>query len=202
MNALSYALLLLTLCVGTRLSTSQDTSTSPPPDDRRPRPPATHSVDCSYVLPGQYACAPPKIDPNTQQPYGCTRDNVAPILCTLNDGLECRNGTGDALDSNATFVRHVPCEWTNGYSFETTMLLSIFLGMFGADRFYLGYYGLGLLKFCTLGMLFFGQLVDIILIAMQIVRPADGSYYVVKYFGPRLSILAGDNETYVPKSEW
>lgn len=69
--------------------------------------------------------------------------------------------------------------------------------MFGADRFYLGYPGIGLLKFCTLGFLFFGQLVDIVLIAMQVVKPSDGSDYVIKSFGPRLRILSTDNHTFI-----
>ena len=61
----------------------------------------------------------------------------------------------------------VDCTWTNDYHFDTALLLSIFLGMFGADRFYLGYPAIGLLKFSTLGFFFIGHLVDIILIATQ-----------------------------------
>lgn len=91
----------------------------------------------------------------------------------------------------------------NGYHFETTLLLSIFLGMFGVDRFYLGYPAIGLLKFCTLGFLFIGQLIDVVLIATQIVGPADGSYYVIPYYGPRLEILRSNNETHrVFPSDW
>lgn len=40
--------------------------------------------------------------------------------------------------------------------------------MFGLDRFYLGYPGIGLAKLCTLGFMFLGQLLDIILIAAQV----------------------------------
>ena len=168
-------------------------------------PVSSFAVNCSRLMKGQYSCPLPVIDSVTQQPIGCRKDNTAPILCTLNTGLICMNGTNGLNQSKTVnessiasnqFISSTPCLWTNGYSFETSLLLSIFLGMFGADRFYLGYPGIGLLKFCTLGFLFFGQLVDIVLIAMQVVKPADGSEYVMKYFGPRLNILSTDNNTY------
>ena len=42
-----------------------------------------------------------------------------------------------------------------------------------------------------------GQIIDIILIATQTVRPADGSNYIINYFGPRLTPVQLDNDTYI-----
>lgn len=61
-------------------------------------------------------------------------------------------------------------------------MLSVFLGMIGADRFYLGYPAIGLLKLSTLGFFFIGQAIDVVLIALQIVGPADGTAYRTNYY--------------------
>ena len=80
------------------------------------------------------------------------------------------------IESKKCIFRYESCNWTNGYHFDTALLLSVFLGMFGADRFllvfktliniiksfvrfYLGYPAIGLLKFSTLGFFFIGHLV-------------------------------------------
>ncbi|XP_043274403.1 TM2 domain-containing protein CG10795 [Venturia canescens] len=159
-----------------------------------------YEIDCNNLLMGQYICPHPDydlIDIKTQQPRGCSEENKATVLCQTADGLICTQ-TG-----NNTFKKEIPCKWTNGYSFETSMLLSIFLGMFGADRFYLGYPAIGLLKLSTLGFLFLGQFCDIILIATQIVGPADGSHYVMPYYSAAINIIKSDNDTYkVPQPDW
>ena len=57
----------------------------------------------------------------------------------------------------------------------TTFLLAMFLGTFGADRFYLGQTGLGLLKLFTCGGFGFWAFVDCLLIGMGKMRDVDGN---------------------------
>ena len=57
------------------------------------------------------------------------------------------------------------------------LLLSIFLGELGIDRFYLGYVGTGILNLITAGGFGVWWLIDIILIAAGVLRPANGGVY-------------------------
>jgi len=58
--------------------------------------------------------------------------------------------------------------------FTTTLVLSIFLGGLGVDRFYLGYIGLGVLKLLTFGGCGIWWLIDLILIATKKLPDAQG----------------------------
>ena len=55
------------------------------------------------------------------------------------------------------------------------LVLSFFLGYLGADRFYLGYTGLGIAKLLTFGGLGVWSLIDFIRLLMGSYKPADGS---------------------------
>lgn len=59
-------------------------------------------------------------------------------------------------------------------SFLVAILLSIFVGTLGVDRFYLGYVGLGVLKLITLGGCGIWAIVDLILIATGNLKDKNG----------------------------
>ncbi|XP_034559222.1 TM2 domain-containing protein 1 [Notolabrus celidotus] len=153
---------------------------------------------CDNLRLGQYLCKDPKIDESTQEPENC-KGITAWVECLPAPNISCRlsNGTEFRFSGEEVgFNKTVPCRNVSVYSYKVAVALSLFLGWLGADRFYLGYPALGLLKFCTVGFCGIGTLIDFILIAMQIVGPADGTDYIVDYYGARLTRLSITNETY------
>ena len=63
-------------------------------------------------------------------------------------------------------------------TYNLLLLLSVTLGGFGADRFYLGHWEAGIGKLFSLGGLGIWTIVDVILVATGYVGPADGSLYI------------------------
>ena len=59
-------------------------------------------------------------------------------------------------------------------SYIAAMILAWFLGVFGVDRFYLGYTGIGLAKLFTFGGLGIWAFIDFILIALRRVPDRQG----------------------------
>ena len=77
-----------------------------------------------------------------------------------------------------TFHKMLPCNWTSGYRWTTSLILSIFLGGFGADRFYLGQWREGIGKLFSFGGLGVWTVIDVILISIGYIGPQDGSLYI------------------------
>ena len=57
----------------------------------------------------------------------------------------------------------------------TAVLLSVFVGSLGVDRFYLGYTGLGVVKLITCGGFGIWWLIDLIMIIQNKMPAADGT---------------------------
>lgn len=162
---------------------------------------------CEDLQLGQYTCMRPVIDTESQSEIGCDGNTkLVSVNCMPAENITCKSSKYEGKEHtfNGTtvgFSRKISCRWTNGYSFETALLLSVYLGMFGIDRFYLGYPAIGLLKFSTLGFFFLGQLIDIILIAAQVVTPSDGSDYVIDYYGAKVFRISMNEETFIQPSD-
>ena len=90
--------------------------------------------------------------------------------CTVHENVFCLG--------QRRFTKMMPCSWTSGYSWSTALALSITVGGFGADRFYLGYWREGLGKFFSFGGLGVWTLIDVVLIGSGYLGPSDGSLYV------------------------
>jgi TM2 domain-containing membrane protein YozV len=136
---------------------------------------------CSSLSIGQYVCDKPEIDEETQTERNCSREGRVRVGCYPAVGVVCEDEKFDG--QKVGFHMDVECRYVTRYHYKTAVLLSIFLGMFGADRFYLGYMSMGLLKFSTFGFMFIGYLIDMILVITQTLEPIDGSKYIVDYYG-------------------
>jgi hypothetical protein len=80
-----------------------------------------------------------------------------------------RNTAGDLWFD----ARNVPWLYSDRH-WVVAVVLSFSLGVFGIDRFYLGYTGVGLAKLLTIGGLGIWALIDCVLIAVRVVPDSEG----------------------------
>ena len=126
------------------------------------------TINCSVVHSWQYSCEEPHFQNFSWVNENCVERNGWKQFCQIYDEVEC--------EGNRTFYRLQWCPNIKGKNFGIALFFSYFFGIFGVDRFYLGYVSLGFLKLLTCGFFFIGYLTDCVLITLQIVCPSNSFY--------------------------
>ncbi|KAG7277351.1 hypothetical protein CRUP_025591 [Coryphaenoides rupestris] len=124
-----------------------------------------HCLFCWQLEPSQYTCS----NSTDCMTVSCPRRRYN-ASCEVHDHVHCLG--------RRVFNKQLFCNWTGGYKWSTALALSITLGGFGADRFYLGQWREGLGKLFSFGGLGIWTLIDVLLIGVGYVGPADGSLYI------------------------
>lgn len=83
----------------------------------------------------------------------------------------------------------------------TAILLSVFAGTLGVDRFYLGYTTLGVVKLLTVGGLGVWTIIDLIMICTDQLLPADGSPWVEETRDENIRSIAANMQAIAEKLE-
>ncbi|PIC38349.1 hypothetical protein B9Z55_010389 [Caenorhabditis nigoni] len=95
------------------------------------------------------------------------------VKCRVLPCIECRGPR--------SFSKLTPCIIYTGHYFLTTLLYSIFLGVVAVDRFCLGYSAMAVGKLMTLGGFGIWWIVDIFLLVLGVLGPADDSNWEPYY---------------------
>ncbi|XP_028298928.1 TM2 domain-containing protein 3 isoform X2 [Gouania willdenowi] len=120
---------------------------------------------CWQLDPSQYRCS----NSTNCMTVSCPRERYN-ATCNVLDHVHCLG--------RRRFPKRLFCNWTGGYKWSTALALSVTLGGFGADRFYLGQWREGLGKLFSFGGLGIWTLIDVLLIGVGYIGPADGSLYI------------------------
>ncbi|XP_028812679.1 TM2 domain-containing protein 3-like [Denticeps clupeoides] len=159
--------------------------------------------NCTYGKPAEFSCQPKRgvhCTGESGAPLGSFNLTMTCQFCWQLDlslyrcekSFQCKtvacprrryNATCEVLEhvhclGRRKFQKRLFCNWTGGYKWSTALALSITLGGFGADRFYLGQWREGLGKLFSFGGLGIWTLIDVLLIGVGYVGPADGSLYI------------------------
>jgi hypothetical protein len=85
------------------------------------------------------------------------------------------------MKGNRSFlIDHIPCIKYSSHYFISTLLYSIFLGLFAVDRFSLGHIGIAVGKMITLGGLGLWWIIDIIHLILGKLMPHDDSNWIIQ----------------------
>ncbi|VDD91156.1 unnamed protein product [Enterobius vermicularis] len=135
-------------------------------------PKLAHCRYCWQLEPEDYTCNPVIFGMRAAQVKNCsiTSARLFRTVCQVHQSVFCKG--------RRIFFKRIRCNWSSGYVWWKAMLYSIILGGFGADRFYLGLWKSAFGKLFSFGGLGIWTVIDVILVGVGYVGPADGSVYI------------------------
>ncbi|XP_003387108.1 PREDICTED: TM2 domain-containing protein almondex-like [Amphimedon queenslandica] len=115
------------------------------------------------------------------EPMTCCSTNTTCNVKSSPKSMYISNCT--ALDTEycippRAFQKRLPCNYSTGKKWGVAFILSVTLGGFGADRFYLEQYGSAVGKLLSFGGLGVWSIIDVILVATGYLTPANGSAFI------------------------